>query len=145
MHWRPEISFSELHFESSFQAYPTCQVLVMCRVPGAGIWHLNFQVPGALCKVTGKALKMQFRNAYFRLLVHPSRKLWPKPNSGNSVPCILPCKICGSWNLMKDLYLSTASFLTIVYLSKCNKNLLLSQKRHHIGYKFHNSEKLQES
>ena len=22
----------------------------MCLVPGAGTWHLNFQVPGALCK-----------------------------------------------------------------------------------------------
>ena len=36
---------------------------------------------------------MHFRKAYFRLLVHPSRKLWPKPNSGNSVPCILPYKM----------------------------------------------------
>ena len=24
---------------------------------GAGTWHLNFQVPGALCKATGKAGK----------------------------------------------------------------------------------------
>ena len=24
---------------------------------GAGTWHLNFQVPGALCKVTGKVDK----------------------------------------------------------------------------------------
>ena len=109
-------------------------------VPAPGTWISRYQVLCARWQerwASGvslkRALKMQFRNAYFRLLVHPSRKLWPKPNLGNSVPCILPCKIGGSWNLMKDLYLSTASFLTIVYLSKCNKNLLLSQKRHHVG------------
>ena len=26
-------------------------------MPGAGTWYLNFQVPGALCKVTGKVSK----------------------------------------------------------------------------------------
>ena len=66
---------------------------------------------------------MQFRKAYFRSLVHPSRKLWPKPNSGNSVPCVLPYKIVGLQNLIKERYLSNTTFLTIVYLSKCNKNL----------------------
>ena len=66
---------------------------------------------------------MQFRKAYFRSLVHPSRKLWPKPNSGNSVPCIMPCKIGGSWNFMKEQYLSKTPFLTFVYLSKFNINL----------------------
>ena len=41
-----------------------------------------------------------FRNAYFRSRVQSSRKLWPKPNSVNSVPCILPCKLGGFWNLI---------------------------------------------
>ena len=65
-----------------------------------------------------RAFKIQFSKAYFRSPVHPSRKLWQKPNSGNSVPCILPCKICGSWNLMKERYFSKTPFLTSVYLSK---------------------------
>ena len=55
--------------------------------------------------------------------MHSSRKLWPKPNSGNSVPCILPCKIGGSWNLMKEQYLSKTPFLEFVYRSKCKINL----------------------
>ena len=71
-------------------------------VPGASNWHLNFQVPGALFQVTGKvgkwAFKMQFRNAYFRSLVHSGRKFWPKPNSGDFASCVLPCKIGGAWN-----------------------------------------------
>ena len=29
----------------------------MCHVPGASAWHLNFQVQGALCKVTWKVGK----------------------------------------------------------------------------------------
>ena len=29
----------------------------MCQVPGAGTWHLNFKVLGAVCKVTGKVGK----------------------------------------------------------------------------------------
>ena len=58
-----------------------------------------------------RALKMQFRNAYFRSLVHCSKKLWPKANSGNSVPFILPCKIGGSWNLMRERYLSKTTSL----------------------------------
>ena len=66
---------------------------------------------------------MQFRNAYFTSLVHSSQKLWPKPNLGNSVPRILPSKIGGSWNLMKERYLSKTPYLTFVYLSKCNINL----------------------
>ena len=28
------------------------------KVPGAGTWHLNFQVPGALCQVTWKVGKL---------------------------------------------------------------------------------------
>ena len=55
--------------------------------------------------------------------MHSSQKLWPKPNSGNSVPCILPCKIGFSWNLMKERYLSKTPFLTFVYLSRYNINL----------------------
>ena len=94
-----------------------------CDVPGAGTWHLNSQVQGALyqvlcawCKVPGdlrqvtwkvgkrgipeKGLsKMQFRNAIFRSLVHSSQKLWPKPDSVNFAPCILLCKTGGSQNL----------------------------------------------
>ena len=62
-----------------------------------------------------------FRNAYFSLLVHSSRKLWPKPD--NFAPFILPCKIGGSQNLMKERYLSKTPFLTFVYLSKCNIKL----------------------
>ena len=29
----------------------------MCQVSGATTWHLNFHVPGALCKDTGKVGK----------------------------------------------------------------------------------------
>ena len=39
---------------------------------------------------------------------------------GNFAPCILPCKIGGSQNLMKERYLSETPFLTFVYLSTCN-------------------------
>merc|ERR1712218_757306 len=66
---------------------------------------------------------MHFRNAYFRSLVHSSQKLWSKPDEGNFAPCILPCKIGGSQNLMKGRYLSKTPFLTFVYISKCNINL----------------------
>ena len=38
--------------------------------------HLNL-VSGVSLK---RAFKMQFRNAYFRSLVHSSQKLWPKPD-----------------------------------------------------------------
>ena len=34
--------------------YEKCGLPGFGDVPGAGTWHLNFQVPGALCKVTGK-------------------------------------------------------------------------------------------
>ena len=76
-------------------------------------WHLAHHQNLASGVCLKRAFKMQFRKAYFRSLVHPSRKLWPKPNSGNSVPCILPCKIGDSWNLMKEQYLSKTSFLTL--------------------------------
>ena len=66
---------------------------------------------------------MQIEKAYFRSLVHSSQKLCPKPDSGNFAPCILPCKIGGSQNLMKERYLSKTPFLTFVYLSKCNIKL----------------------
>ena len=66
-----------------------------------------------------RAFKMQFRNTYFRSLVHPSQKLWPKPDQGNFSPCILPCKIGGSQNLLKERYLSKTPNVTFVYLSKC--------------------------
>ena len=60
---------------------------------------------------------MLFRNAYFRSLVHSSQKLWPQLH-----PCILPCKIGDSQNLMKERYLSKTPFLTFVYLSKYSKS-----------------------
>ena len=58
-----------------------CQ-LVMDPVPGAGTWHLNFQVTRKVDKwiTLKKAFKMQFRNAYFRLLGHSRQKLLPKPD-----------------------------------------------------------------
>ena len=62
----------ELFFESSFQGNNTCQVLVMCQVPGAA------DANGVSLK---RAFKMQFGNAYFRSLVHSSQKLWPKFDS----------------------------------------------------------------
>ena len=58
-----------------------------------------------------RVLKMQFINAYYRSLVHSSRKLWPKLNSDNSVLCILLCKIGGLQNLMKKRYLNKTPFL----------------------------------
>ena len=50
------------------------------QVLGAGTWHLAHHlnlVSGVSLK---RAFKMQFRNAYFRSLVHSSQKLWPKPD-----------------------------------------------------------------
>ena len=109
----------------------------MCQVPapefsGDRYRHLNFQVPGACVRrherwasrvSLKRIIKMQFRNAYFRLLVHSNRKLWPKPVKGIFSPCILLCKIGGSQNLMKERYLNKTHFLTFVYLSKYNINL----------------------
>ena len=129
---RPEMSISELYFESPFQGYPNCPPFPSpCTkhlAPGnsganAGTCHLAHYQNLASGVCLKRAFKMQFRKAYFTSLVHPSRKLWLKPNSGNSVPCILPCKIGGSWNLMKERYLSKTPFLTFVYISKCNINL----------------------
>ena len=89
------------------------------------LWHLAPEFPGARCLVQGdrkggqvgypwKRLSKCSSEMYFsRSLVHSSRKLWQKPNSGNSVPCILPCKIGGSWNLMKERYLSKTPFLIL--------------------------------
>ena len=76
------------------------------RVPGAGTWHLAHHLNLASGVSLKRALKMQVRNAYFRLLVHSSQKLCPKPDSGNFAPCILPCKKGGSLNLRKERYLS---------------------------------------
>ena len=99
-------------------------------MPAPGAWISRCQVLCARWQerwVKGASLKrsfkMQFRIAYYRSLVYSSPKLWPKSNSGNSVPCILPCKIGGSWNLMKEQYLSKTPCLTFVYLSKCNIKL----------------------
>ena len=50
----------------------------MCQVPGAGTWHLNFQVPGALCKVTGKVGKW---NVPGRVLRTSPDILWGRPES----------------------------------------------------------------
>ena len=63
------------------------------------------------------------QNAYFKSLEHSSQKLWPKPDKGNFAPCILPCKIGGSQNLMKERYLSKTPNVTFVYLSTCNTKL----------------------
>ena len=90
----------------------------MCQVPAPGTWISRCKVLCARWRERWergvslkRALKMQFRNDYFRSLVHSSRKLWPKLNSDNSVPCILPCKIGGLQNLMKKRYLSKTPFL----------------------------------
>ena len=56
--------------------------------------------------------------------MHSSQKLLPQPDKGDFAPsCILPCKIGGSQNLMKERYLSKKPFLTFVYISKCNKKM----------------------
>ena len=56
--------------------------------------------------------------------MHSSWRVGLKPYSGTSVPCIpMYCKIGGSWNLMKEQYLSKTPFLRFVYLSKCKINL----------------------
>ena len=109
---RHEISISELHFESPFLCPPFPSPCTKHLAPGTS--------PSGVC--LKRTFKMQFRKAFFRSLVHPSRKLWPKPNSGNSVPCILPCQIGGLQNLMKERYLSKTPFLTLVYLSNVTQN-----------------------
>ena len=93
------------------------------QVPGAGTWHLAHHLNLASGVSLKRTFKIQFRNAYFRSLVHSSQKLWPKPDSGNFAQCILPCKIGGSQNLMKERYLSKTPNITFVYLSKCNIKL----------------------
>ena len=55
--------------QSSFHGYATCQVLVML-LTGARCWHLNFQMPGALCKVTGKVGKWGIPEKGFQNTVH---------------------------------------------------------------------------
>ena len=50
-------------------------------------------------------------------------KVFAQPCSGYFPPCILPCKIGGSQNLMKERYLSKTPNVTFVYLSKCNIKL----------------------
>ena len=65
-----------------------------CQVPAPGTWIFRCQVlcvrwherwaSGVSLK---RAFKMQFRNAYFKSLVHSSQKLWPKPDWGNFAPC----------------------------------------------------------
>ena len=90
---------------ATFRWCARCQVLCLR-------WHERW-ASGVSRK---RIIKMQFRNTYFRSLVHSSQKLWPKPDKGNFSPCILPCKIIGSQNLMKERYLSKTPFLTFVYL-----------------------------
>ena len=48
------------------------------RAPGT--WHLAHHQNLASGVSLKRAFKMQFRNAYFRSLVHSSQKLWPKPD-----------------------------------------------------------------
>ena len=91
----------------------------MCHVPGAGAWHLNFQVQGALCKVTWKVGKGGIpekgsQNAVQKCLFQVASALQSKVMAKTyirHVPCILPCKIGGLQNLMKKRYLSKTPFL----------------------------------
>ena len=96
-------------FWKLFSGLPHLPDLGMFEVPAPGTlifrchvlcvrWHERWASGVSLKRV----IKMRFRNSYFRLLVLPSQKLWPKPDKGNFVPCILPCKIGGSQNLMSD-------------------------------------------
>ena len=84
------------------------------------------------CQVTLKVGKWGipekgFQNANQKCLFQVASalkwQLWPKPSSGNFAPCILPCKIGGSWNLMREWYLSKIPLLTFVYRSTCNAKL----------------------
>ena len=101
----------------------------MCQVPGAGTWHLDFQVPGALCQVTWKVGKWGipekgYQNTVQKCLFQVASALQSKVMAQTWLgqlrpiwPCILPC------NLMKERYLSKTPFLTFVYLSNCNIKL----------------------
>ena len=89
-------------------------------------------MPGALYKGTGNVGKWGIpekgsRNAIQKCLFRVASALqlidMAKPNSGNSVPCILSCKIGGSQNLMKERYLRKTPNVTFVYLSKCDIKL----------------------
>ena len=91
-HIRPKALFRDTPFVR-FRWCARCQVpapgtwIFRCQVPAPGTWIFRCQVlcvrwherwaSGVSLK---RAIKMQFRNAYFRSLVHSSRKLWPKPN-----------------------------------------------------------------
>merc|ERR1711884_880114 len=87
VHQRPEISISKLHFDNPFQGYPTCPPFMSPDTehlapenPGARCRHLAHHLNLASGVSLKRAFKMQFRNAYFRSLVHPSQKLGPKPD-----------------------------------------------------------------
>ena len=80
-----------------------CQVLYVW-------WHERW--------ASGVSLKRAFRNTYFRSLVHFSQKLWLQPDKGNFAPCILPCKIGGSQNLM-------------IFEQTTLSNICLSKKMYH--------------
>ena len=47
-------------------------------------------------------------------------KVFAQPCSGYFPPCILPCKIGGSRNSVREQYLSRTPFLTFVFISKWN-------------------------
>ena len=76
--------------------YPTCPPCAKQTAPGNSDARWRHLAPGTSPKLGSgfcmkRAFKMQLRKAYFRSLVHPSWKLWPKPNSANlsHVFCLL--------------------------------------------------------
>ena len=100
--------------------------------------HLAPENPGARCRhlAPGTSPKLgkwsipekSFQNAVQKCLFQVASALQSKVMAQtwlghNFAPCILPCKIGGSQNLMKERYLSKTPFLTFVYISKCDINL----------------------
>ena len=88
----PELGFGHnfrLGCTSNLKAFLNCILRALFRdTPLAhlschlaqSIWHLAHHQNLASGVCLKRAFKMQFRNAYFRSLVHSSRKLWPKPD-----------------------------------------------------------------
>ena len=109
-------AFLKSILKALFRDTPTCQVFVMCQVPAPCTWISRCQVLCARQETWAsgvslkRALKMQFRNAYFRSLVHSSRKLWPK--------------LGGSQNLMKGRYLSKTPYFNIFFYQNVTQNCL---------------------
>ena len=91
-------------FYSPFEGYPTCSPFF-----AISNWHLEIQVPGSLEKGHQSAA----REVLIQVAKYFSQKLWPKPDSGNFAPCILPCQICNPRNSGKERYLRKPPFLTL--------------------------------